>query len=108
MIEIEIALPDQEPGLHNLCHPTIQDGSTWSKFGERGEHGDVFPVLQLRCAQILRVLNQIYIAYLFKGSKEQSFFLKTLLCLIYGISRDGSKEFNIRTCEHMILGQLTM
>ena len=28
--------------------------------------------------------------------------------LIYGISRDGSKNFNIRTCEHMILGQLTM
>ena len=28
--------------------------------------------------------------------------------LIYGISRDGSKKFNIRTCEHMILGQLTM
>ena len=28
--------------------------------------------------------------------------------LIYGISRDGSKIFNIRTCEHMILGQLRM
>ena len=28
--------------------------------------------------------------------------------LIYGISRDGSKNFNICTCEHMILGQLTM
>ena len=26
--------------------------------------------------------------------------------LIYGISRDGSKNFNIRTCEHVILGQL--
>ena len=30
------------PGLHNLFHSTIQDGSTWSKFGARGEHGDVF------------------------------------------------------------------
>ena len=30
------------PGLHNLFHPTIRDGSTWSKFGARGEHGDVF------------------------------------------------------------------
>ena len=30
------------PGLHNLCHPTIRDGNTWSKFGARGEHGDVF------------------------------------------------------------------
>ena len=28
--------------------------------------------------------------------------------LIYGISRDGSKDFNIRTCEHMILSQLRM
>ena len=28
--------------------------------------------------------------------------------LIFRISRDGSKNFNIRTCEHMILGQLTM
>ena len=28
--------------------------------------------------------------------------------LIYGISRDGSKIFNIRTCEHMILGQLSI
>ena len=37
-----------------------------------------------------------------------------LLCLvpsnplIYGISRDGSKKFNIRICEHMILSQLRM
>ena len=28
--------------------------------------------------------------------------------LIYGISRDGSKKISIRTCEHMILGELTM
>ena len=28
--------------------------------------------------------------------------------LIYGISRDSSKNLNIRTCEHMIPGQLTM
>ena len=28
--------------------------------------------------------------------------------LIYDISRYGSKNFNIRTCEHMILGQLGM
>ena len=94
----------QVSGLHNLCHPTIKDGSTWSKFGARGEHGDVFPVLQLRCARILRELNQIFIAFLFKGSQEQSYFpLKTL---IYGISSDGYKNLNIRTCEHMILGQL--
>ena len=28
--------------------------------------------------------------------------------LIFGISRDGSKNENIRTCEHMIQGQLRM
>ena len=28
--------------------------------------------------------------------------------LIDGISLDGTKNFNIRTCEHMILGQLRM
>ena len=28
--------------------------------------------------------------------------------LIYGISRDGSKNINIRTCEQLIFGQLTM
>merc|ERR1712240_62205 len=63
-----------------------------------------FPVLQLRCALIFRELNQIFIAYLFKGGQEQSFFPSKNL--IYGISRDNSKNFNIRTCEHMILGQL--
>ena len=102
MIFCECAIPS--PGLLNLFHLTIRDGSTWSKFGARGEHGDVFPVLQLRCALILRKLNQIFIAYLFKGSKKQSFFPSNTL--IYGISREGSKNFNIRTCEHMILGQL--
>ena len=38
-----------------------------------------FHVLQLRSALILRELNQIFIACLFKGSQEQSFFLQTLL-----------------------------
>ena len=28
--------------------------------------------------------------------------------LIYGISRDASEKINMRTCEHMILCQLTM
>ena len=28
--------------------------------------------------------------------------------LIYGISRDGSKNYNIRTCEHMTRGQLRL
>ena len=47
---------------------------------------------------ILRELNQISIACLFKGCQEQSFFPSNTL--IYGISRDGSKNFNVRTCEH--------
>ena len=38
-----------------------------------------------------------------EGSQKQSFFLQTL---IYGICRDGSKNYNIRACEHMILVQL--
>ena len=45
-------------GLHKSFHPTIRDGSTWNKFGARGEHGDVF---------------------LFSNSQEQFFFLQTLL-----------------------------
>ena len=77
--------------------------STWSKFGAHGEHGDVFLFSNLGA---LRELNQTFIAYLFKGGQEQSFFPS--YTLIYGISRDGSKNFNIRTCEDMILGQLRM
>ena len=59
-------------GLHNLFHPTIREGSTWRTWR-------CFPLLQLRCALILRELNQIFIAGLFKGSQKQSFFLQTLL-----------------------------
>jgi len=50
-------------GVHKSFHPTIRDGSTWSKFGARGEHGDVLrfstevfsvsPIGQLRCALVL-------------------------------------------------------
>ena len=29
-------------GLHKLWYPSIQDTSTWNKFGAHGEHGDVF------------------------------------------------------------------
>ena len=28
-------------GVHKSFHPTIRDGSTWSNFGARGEHGEV-------------------------------------------------------------------
>ena len=35
-------LDQPRPGLHNSFNPAIQDGSMWSKFGARGEHGVVF------------------------------------------------------------------
>ena len=60
--------------------------------------------LTYRCTLILGELNQIFIGCLFKRSQEQSFFPSGTL--IYGISRDGSKNVNICTCELVILGQL--
>ena len=42
---------------------------------------------------------------MFVSGKSKTIFFPSNT-LIYGISRDGSKNFNIRTCEHMILGQL--
>ena len=62
-------------GLHNFCHPTIRNGSTWSKFGARGEDGDVF----LFSCSFVDVWIEIYIACLFKVSQEQFFFLQTFL-----------------------------
>ena len=41
-----------------------------------------------------------------EGKSRTVFFPSDIL--IYGISRDISKKINIRTCEHMILGQLRM
>ena len=69
---------------------------------EHMENMEMFSCSPIRCALILIELNQTFIACLFKGSQEQSFFPSNTL--IYGISRDGSKNFDIRTCEHMILG----
>ena len=39
-----------------------------------------------------------------QGKSKTIFFPSNTL--IYGISRDGSKNVNIRTFEHVILGQL--
>ena len=41
-----------------------------------------------------------------EGKSRTAFFPSDTL--IYSISRDGSKNYKIRTCEHMILGQLRM
>ena len=62
----------EQPGLYKLWYPCIRDTITWRTWR-------CFPVLQLRCALILRELNQIFIACLFKGSQKQSVFLQTLL-----------------------------
>ena len=40
------------------------------------------------------------------GNERTVFFPSDTL--IYGISRGCCRNFNIRTCEHMILGQLIM
>ena len=56
-------------GLHKLCHPTIRDGSKWSNFGARGEHGDVFLFSNLG----VDVWIKIFIACLFNGSQEKPF-----------------------------------
>ena len=44
---------------------------------------------------------------MFVWGKSRTIFLPSNT-LLYDISRDGSKKFNIGTCEHMILGQLGM
>ena len=44
---------------------------------------------------------------MFVSGKSRTIFLPSNT-LIHGISRDGSRNFNTRTCEHRIIGQLTM
>ena len=87
-------------GLHKLWYPGIRDTSTWSKFGAHGEHGDVFLFSNLGALWF----SENLIRYSLQGKSRIIFFPSNTL--IYGISRDGSKNFNICTCEHMILGQL--
>ena len=94
-------------GLHKLCYPAIRDRSTWSKFGAHGEHGDVFLFSKSHIepqAYICWCLNKDIHCIFVEGRSRTIFFPSKTL--IYGISLDGSKNFNIHTCEHMILGQL--
>ena len=46
---------------------------------EHMENMEMFSCSPIRCALILRELNQIFIACLFKGGQEQSHFLQALL-----------------------------
>ena len=62
-----------QPGLHNLCHPTIQDGSTWSKFRARGEHGDVFLFSNLGAPWFSENLNR-YSLHVCLGEVKNNLF----------------------------------
>ena len=105
----------KKTGLHKLWYPGIRDTSTWSKFGAHGEHGDVFLFSNLGAlwfsenrALVLGEFDiwiKIFIVCLFKGSQKQSFFLQTLLFRAFLVT-NVTKNVNIRTCEHVILGQL--
>ena len=90
-------------GLHKLWYPGIRDTSTWSKFGAHGEHGDVFLFSNLGALWFSENLIRYSLHVRLREVKNDFFLSNTL---IYGISRDGSKNFNLCTCEHMILGQL--
>ena len=92
-----------KPGLHKLWYPSIRDTSTWSKFGAHGEHGDVFLFSNLGALWFSENLIRYSLHVCLREVKTIFFPSNTL---IYGISRDGSKNFNLRTWEHMILGQL--
>ena len=74
-----------------------------SGMGGRGVHGDVFLFSNLGALWI----SLIFIACLFKGSQEQSFFLQTLLFTAFLVTVLKILTC-IRNCEHMILGQLRM
>ena len=92
-------------GLHKLWYPGIRDTSTRSKFGAHGELGDVFLFSNLGALWFSESLIRYSLHVCLREVKNNLFPSNTL---IYGVSRDGSKHFNICTCEHMILGQLRM
>ena len=80
-----------------------------SGMGARGDHGDVFLFFNLGALQFsgcCRFLNTDIHCMFVQGKARTVFFPSDTL--IYSITRDDSKKFKIRTCEHMILGQLRM
>ena len=65
-------------GLHNLFHPTIWDGSTWSKFGAHGEHGDVLLFSNLGALWFSENLIRYSLHVCLREVLKQSFFLQTI------------------------------
>ena len=66
-------------GLHNLFHPTIRDGSTWSKFGAHGEHGDVFLFSNLGALWFSENLIRYSLHVCLREVRNNLFFRQTLL-----------------------------
>ena len=66
-------------GLHNLFHPTIRDGRTWSKFGAYGEHGDVFLLPNLGALWFSENLITYSLHICLREVKNNFFSIQTLL-----------------------------
>ena len=85
--------------MHNLFHPTIRVGSMWSKFGARGDSGDVFLFSNLSvlwfsekpCSSSwMLLMKKIYSLHVCLKEVKNNLFPSDTL--IYGISCDGSKN----------------
>ena len=69
----------QKPGVQKSFHPTIPNGSTWSKFGARGEHGEHGKdgkhgdVLRFSNWGVLRFLENRSPTEIFSGSPTEMF-----------------------------------
>ena len=72
-----------------LWYPSIQDTSTWSKFGAHGEHGYVFLFSNLGALWFSEDLIRYSLHICLREVKNNLFPSKTV---IYGISRDDSKK----------------
>ena len=84
-------------GAHGVSSEHVENMEMFSGFPLRCS-----PVLQVRCALVNKDIHCMFV----EGNSRTVFFPSDTC--IYGISRDGSANYNIRTCEHMILGQLQM
>ena len=78
----------------------------WSKFGAHGEHGDVFLFSNIGALWFSENLIRYSLHVCLREVKNNFFSLQTLLFTAFLVT--VLKNFNIRTCEHMILNQLRM